>query len=392
MDATQIANGLTDRFFDRFLSGLTQRGNLAFSFTIHDRNGSQQIIGNFEPIFDLYIKTEAGRKALLSLNQLTITEAYMNGDIEAEGDIIQAMSLGDLMSDFNPVLKFWHWFQPLLFGREKCNPQWIAKHYDSENIQLIAIDTQYHVYTPGIYESDDESLEIGAERKLEFAVQSLNIKPNDRVLEVGSGWGGFLRYAASRDAKVTGITLSQHQAQYVKKLIEENYLDAEVRYQDFFTFEPDCQYDAISMMGVIEDLSDYHLVMEKLPSLLKPGGRVYLDFAADNHTKGTHSFVTKYVWPGAFRHVDMPEFMAAVRKSPFEIVAIYNDRHNYYLWAKGIYERWMQRKAEAIEQSDERFWRLFRILAAGTANAMSKPTYSVTAYRIVLEYPADYRG
>ncbi|OAB61704.1 methyltransferase [Leptolyngbya valderiana BDU 20041] len=392
MDVTQIANGATDRFFDRFLSGLTQNQELPFSFTLHDRDGSSQIIGDSEPIFDLYIKTEAGRKALLSLNQLTITEAYMNGEIEAEGDIIQAMSLGDLMSDFNPLLKLWQRLQPMFFGREKCNPQWIAKHYDSENIQLIALDTNYHVYTPGIYESEEDSLEVGAERKLEFAFESLNLKAGDRLLEVGSGWGGFLRYSASRGVHVTGITLSRHQAQFVENLIEEHQLNAEVRYQDFFTFKPDRKYDAISMMGVIEDLSDYESVMQKLPELLNPGGRVYLDFAADNHTNGTHSFVTKYVWPGAFRHVDMPEFVAAVRKSPFEIAGLYNDRRNYYLWAKGGYERWMQRKAEAIAQSDERFWRLFRILCAGTANAMSKPSYSVTAYRVVLEYPTDYRG
>lgn len=383
---------IENQFVSNFISSLSKRGKLPISFVIHLEDGSLTTIGEEKPILDIYIKNTAGRKAFMSLDQLLIVEAYIKGDIDFEGDLIKAMSFQKLLSDQHILLKIGRRLKPILLGREKCNPDWISKHYDSHNIQLFAMDTDYNTYTPGIYEKDEDSLEVGAERKLDFAFQSLNLKPNDSVLDIGSGWGGFVRFAARRNIPVTGITLSNHQKQYVEDLIEKNNFDAEVKYQDFFSFQPSHKYDGIVMMGVIEDLSDYPRVMERLLNYLKPGGRVYLDFASHKKSFGTHSFITKYIWPGTFRMVYMPEFIDAVKESPFEIQAIYNDRRNYYLWAKGMYERWIEKKADIIDKSNEQIWRTFRILFAATAGTMNKSSYDSTAYRVVLELPEDHQS
>ncbi|NEP50894.1 MAG: methyltransferase domain-containing protein [Moorea sp. SIO3C2] len=381
-----------NQFVSNFVSSLSKRGKLPISFVLHWEDGSSTTMGEEKPILDVYIKNPAGRKALMSLDELVIVEAYINGDIDLQGDLIKAMSFQELLSDQHILLKIGRRLKPILLGREKCNPDWISKHYDSNNIQLFAMDTDYNTYTPGIYEKDEDSLEVGAERKLDFAFQSLNLKPNDSVLDIGSGWGGFLRFAARRNIRVTGITLSKHQKQYVEDLIEKNNFDAEVKYQDFFSFQPSQKYDGIVMMGVIEDLSDYPRVMERLLNYLKPGGRVYLDFASEKESFVTRSFITKYIWPGTFRMVYMPEFIDAVRESPFEIQGIYNDRRNYYLWAKGMYERWMEKKADLIEKSNEQIWRTFQILFAGTAGTMVQSSYHSTAYRVVLELPEDHKS
>ena len=116
-----------------------------------------------------------------------------------------------MLEDNNWWIRIWRHLQPLLMGREKLNPQWIAKHYDSGNIQLFAADQDYNTYTPGIYTHDGDTLEAGAERKLEFAFNNLELKTNDRLLEIGCGWGGMMRYCARRGVIVTGITLSKNQ-------------------------------------------------------------------------------------------------------------------------------------------------------------------------------------
>ena len=368
---------------------VVQHSQLSHCFTIH-ANCTIIPVGQGKPLFDVFIKNRNGLKAVISLDELAISEAYMLGDIDIEGDLIEAIQLKPNLTDRNIGIKLWRKLQPLLLGRTKCNPQWIAKHYDSANIQLFCTDHDYDTYTPGNYSHDDESMESGARRKLDLAFQSLNLKINDRVLDIGCGWGGFLRYAAREKVDVTGITLSNEQKKYVEQLIEREKFKADVLYQDFFTFSPNAKYDAAVAMGVIEDLSDYRRVMRHLLTLIKPGGRVYFDFAATKERFGTSTFITKYIWPGTFRMVYMPEFIDAVSKSPFEIISIENDRRNYHLWAKKLYERWIQHKEEILSQSDEVLWRKFLLLFAGTSGIMKNPDYETTAYRVVLELPADH--
>lgn len=383
MNLKSLLNNLASNFVSKY-------GSLPFSFQVRMPDGTNIPVGEEEPAFKIHIGNQTGLNAIQSLNQLKIAEAYIEGNIDVEGDLIKTLMFQDLISDQNIWIKTWRHVRPLLVGRKKCNPTWIAKHYDSNNIQLLAADTDYNTYTPGNYETDEDSLEVGAERKLKFAYDSLNLKPNDSVLDVGCGWGGFLRYAARRNVRVTGITLSNHQKQYTENLIKENNFDAQVLYQDCFSFQAPQKYDGIVIMGVMEDLSDYPRVMKLISSWIKPGGRVYFDFTSAKENFATSSFITKYVWPGKFRMIFMPEFIDAVRNSPFEIMNIYNDRRNYHLWSKKVNERWEEKKAEIVEQSSEQLWRMFRILFAGTASIMDRPSHIATAYRVVLEYPIDF--
>lgn len=376
--------------FLRKIEGLSARADqLPCSVALHTTDGATVVFGKDVPAVDVFVHNKNGMRALASLNQLAIIEAYMRQDIDIEGDLIRAMSFSELLNDKNFWIKTWRWLKPMLIGRVRCNPAWIQKHYDSNNIQLISSDREYNTYTPGIYDDDRDTLEEGAARKLGFAFESLNLKARDRVLDIGCGWGGFFRYSARRNIMVTGITLSKDQLKFVRERIGEEGIDGEVLYQDFFTYEPSERFDGISMMGVIEDLSDYARVMNRLPCLLKPGGRVYLDFAAATEPDSTASYITKYVWPGTFRMVYMPELLLAIVRSPFEIVGLYNDRLNYHLWAKKELARWIEQKSKVKEIAGETTWRLFTILFAATASIMDRPSHRHSAYRMVLELPAD---
>ena len=362
-------------------------GTVDFSLVLP--SGRQVDLGSGPPVFTIVARTAAGLQALASFDGLTIAHAYLDRHLDLEGDVIAALSQQERLRDFHPWLELWRRLHPILVGRHRTNPQWISLHYDAGNAHLHAADRDYHTYTPGIYQDRADTLEVGAERKLAAAFEVLRVGPGQTLLDVGCGWGGMSRYSARRGVKVTAITLSRRQKEHVETLVSKEKLPVDVRYQDFFTFTPDQRFDAISMMGVIEDLSDYRSVMRRLDRWLKPGGRVYLDFAAERRRFGTHSFVTKYIWPGTFRMVFMPEFVEAVRESPFEIVRIDNDRANYHLWCRALTERWTQQRARIVAQHGEVLWRKFLLLYAGVAALMNRGSYSATAYRVVLELPSD---
>jgi cyclopropane-fatty-acyl-phospholipid synthase len=356
-----------------------------FPLAIRLPDGRIESFGPGEPLLEVELANEEGLAALCSLKELELVEAYMRGDLDFHGDLIAGMDLRKVLSDVQLLVRAWTLVQPALLGRRRLNPEWIAKHYDSENMQLFAIDETWNVYTPGVYLSEDDSLEEGAERKLEYAFASLGLGPGDSLLDVGCGWGGFVRYCAQREVAATGISLSSHQLEFARERLACEGLDATLLYQDFFSYEPRSRFDAISLMGSIEDLADYGEVMRRLTAWLRPGGRVYLDFASVDRRFGVASFVTKYIWPGAFRMVYLPAFTRALAKHRFDIVEMHNDRRNYYLWVRGGYPRWMRRKEEIVDAAGEETWRMMRILMASTAHLMSERSERATAYRVVLQ-------
>jgi cyclopropane-fatty-acyl-phospholipid synthase len=391
MIAEQTTEGIAELVasFGRLLAG----GQVALpAFQIVPLGGAPLTVGHGPPAFTVRERTAGALNVLAALDGLEVAEAYLAGKLDIDGDLVAATRYQEVLGDRHHWIRLWRRLLPLLVGRERVNPSWIALHYDAANAQLFAADRDYNTYTPGVYRSEDDSLEAGAERKLAQAFEHLGLRPGEHLLEVGSGWGGMLRYAARRGVRVTGITLSRDQKSHVDAIIAREKLDAEVLYQDFFTFAPGRRYDAISMMGVIEDLSDYRRTLRGLERLVHRGRRVYLDFAGERRRFGTHSYVTKHVWPGTFRMVYLPEFVDAVRESPFELHWLENDRRNYHLWCQALTRRWVENRAAVEAQHGTRVWRTFALLFAGVAAIMDRRSHSATAYRVVLELPADSDG
>jgi cyclopropane-fatty-acyl-phospholipid synthase len=125
-------------------------------------------------------------------------------------------------------------------------------------------------------------------------------------------------------------------------------------------------------------------VLRRLERWLAPGGRVYMDFASRDRPWGIATFVTRHVWPGAFRLVYLPSFTRALARSHFDVVELHNDRRNYHLWALKGLQRWTERREQVIADAGERTWRLTRVLMAGTAHVMSERSIWATAYRLTL--------
>jgi cyclopropane-fatty-acyl-phospholipid synthase len=355
-----------------------------FTFELRDPWHRAVRVGAGDPEVVVTARTPAGLTALRRLRELAVIEAYLAGDIDIAGDLVRAMELRPMLRSDALTLRLWSVLKPAFRGRISTNPRTVATHYDSGNIQLLAIDDEFALYTPGVYVSDDESLELAARRKLENVYDGLGLAPGASVLDIGCGWGGWLRFCAERGVDVTGISLSRHQLQHARRELESRRVPGTVLYADFFSFAPDRRFDAISMMGVLEELSDYRLVLRRISEWLRPGGYVYLDFAAVAHRFQVSTFIAKYVWPGAFRMVHFPQVISAIDGSPLELVSVDEDRRNYYVWTRKVHDRWVERRDEAVAATDERTYRLMSLLGASTCFIMGPRSARATAYRVLL--------
>ena len=107
---------------------------------------------------------------------------------------------------------------------------------------------------------------------------------------------------------------------------------------------------------------------------------------------GTSTFVTKYIWPGTFRMTYMPELMAALDRSPIQLVGCGRTAATTTSGPSTATSAGTRTRTEIVRRSSQETWRLFNLLYAGTAGVMNDPFWQVTAYRMVLELPADLRA
>ncbi|HEX6202582.1 MAG TPA: class I SAM-dependent methyltransferase, partial [Thermoanaerobaculia bacterium] len=295
-----------------------------------------------EPAFTVAAVGEPGLAALAALDELAVAEAYMDGELDIEGDMLAALEARPILGDRHALAYLWSTYvQPFLFGQTGRDKKWIASHYDVDpEFFLLWLDGRLRGYSHGFFERDDESLEDGMERKFRYAFDACGIRPGQRVLDIGGGWGSFLEFAGGQGVHVTSITISAESERTMNELIARRGLPhCRVVREHFLEFRPGHRFDAIVNLGVTEHLPDYRRTLAQYERLLEPGRRVYLD-AYSGARHGMPSFISKWIFEGNTSPLALPLYLAEVARTPFEVVLVRNDRHNYFLtckkWAENL--------------------------------------------------------
>jgi len=354
-------------------------------FSVKVWNGNSYFFGKGEPGFTISINDRSGLSAASQLDELKICEAYMTGSIDFEGEMIQILTLRESLKDTHPLFYLWRRLVPLIIGDVATNRQAISTHYEFDNDFYLTFMDSSRCYSHALFKSDDEPLETAQRRKLDFALSACNLKPGDRVLDVGGGWGTFTEHAGLKGIQVTSLTLAKNSEKYLTELIQRKNLPCSVLFQDFLNYRSDTLYDAIVILGVIEHLPDYATVMNQFHHLLKPGGRVYLDASAYRKKYDHPSFVAKYIFPGGHSSLCLHDFLREVAHSEMDLIAVYNDRHSYYLTSKIWAETLEANRDEIIKKWGDMLYRRFRLYLWGVAYSFQKK--DIDAYRVVLERP-----
>src|SRR5436305_729018 len=141
--------------------------------------GERAIGDGGEPAFTVRIVTDKGLAAMSAFDKLRVAEAYMDGDLDIEGDLLTALKTRPVLGDPHPLkYLFSTYVEPLLFGQVGRDKKWIKSHYDVDpEFFLLWLDGRLRAYSHGFFAGDDEALEDGMDRQFRYAFDACGIKP-----------------------------------------------------------------------------------------------------------------------------------------------------------------------------------------------------------------------
>jgi cyclopropane-fatty-acyl-phospholipid synthase len=277
---------------------------------------------------------------------------------------------------------------PLVLGQRRSDAKWVPRHYDFGNEFYWAfLDKRYGLYSQALYTSESESLEQAVVNKLEYIADICRLQPGAHVLDVGAGWGAFEKFIVPRGVHSTMLTLSHEQYEFLSESFVTQQMPARLRVirENIFAYDAAEQYDAIVILGVMEHLPDYRRLCKRLSRLLKPGGRVYMDFVACRQKYSVSSFTYRHVFPGNHTPVFLPGLLEAANASELEPIVLHNDRHSYHLtlqaWARNLEAAHDVVLALVGEQT----YRLFRLYLWGSAHQLRQSDGWLESYRVVFQ-------
>jgi cyclopropane-fatty-acyl-phospholipid synthase len=316
-----------------------------------------RVSGDGVPAATIRLNTSRAMRALILRDQMRMFEAFMDQEIDIEplpgqdaaaAFLAVARALDEHWKDFRLLSSAIHssrffWQQRTAARRAK-----LAVHYSvPKEFWLAFMTNDYPIYSHYLFEEHEgwQAWEAACERKLAFAMHVCRMKPGDRVLNIGEGWGGMMTYAGRRGMRYTGLTLNDesYKACLAKREKENLSATCDIVLIDFYRYQPAEQFDAITNMGVTEHLTDYDGLLAQYARLLRPGGHVYSDFVGTYRDVPFRSFIQKHVYPGAAA-VYLPKLLEAVaRNGQLDVVETHDDRLSYdktcEAWARNLEHR-----------------------------------------------------
>ncbi|MDQ2668583.1 MAG: cyclopropane-fatty-acyl-phospholipid synthase family protein [Gemmatimonadota bacterium] len=361
------------------------------------------------PRFTLVLRRAGAlRRMFLPPSEMALGEAYLRDDFDIEGDIGAAVGLGDVLAARLPSPRTTARLIARLralpthdtpfvdrearrFGRmhsRQRDAAAVRSHYDVGNdFFALWLDARM-VYSCGYFATGAEDLDTAQVAKLEHICRKLRLKPGERLLDIGCGWGGLVHYAAERyGVEATGITLSEPQAAFARARIAAAGLGAQCRVEvrDYRDLPQGEAYDKVVSVGMFE-----HVGRATLPTyfdqafrLTKPGGLFLNHGIVDLPGKPQGiarraartlwqpaSFIERYVFPDS-ELIAPWETVRYAENAGFETRDVESLREHYARTLRHWVRRLEAHHAEAVRATNEQTYRVWRIYMAGCARAFA---------------------
>ncbi|HYH21192.1 MAG TPA: cyclopropane-fatty-acyl-phospholipid synthase family protein [Azospirillum sp.] len=355
----------------RFLEPAIVTGALA----IIDGSGNTHRFGRGEPRVTLHFHDKAVQRELLLKPRIAFGEAYMDGRISVEGGSIYD-ALVALCQDADVVGPFGHLrdaFGKAVRAVQQRNPMHraqrnVAHHYDlSRQLYELFLDHDLQ-YSCAYFARPGMSLEEAQEAKKRHIAAKLLLKPGQRVLDIGCGWGGMALYLARAcGVEVTGITLSREQLAVARERAERAGLANRVRFElrDYRAMTG--RFDRIVSVGMFEHVGVPHYAeyFGKVHELLADDGVALLHSIGRSDGPGsTNGWIRKYIFPGGYSPA-LSEVLPRIEAARLWATDIEILRLHYAETLRHWRQRFTARRDEARRLYDERFCRMWEFYLAG---------------------------
>ena len=333
--------------------------------------------GQVGPTADIQINSWKLVPRLLLSGDMGLAESFLSGEWETS-NLTQLILLGDIneraLGNAVTPSKFINLIEKLRHQRrdnsKRGSRRNIAAHYDLGNEFYSHWLDNSMSYSSALFTDFGEELEVGQNRKYQRLAKALKLKEGDQVLEIGCGWGGFAEIAAKEyKCNVVGITLSNEQAKFAQRRMQENQLSnlVDIRIEDYRDVQG--SFDKIVSIEMFEAVGEEHWrnYFETIKTRLKPGGLAGIQsITIANEFFETYKrrpdFIQKYIFPGGILPSE-DKLNNAVNSAGLKILDDYYFGKSYAetlrRWQSTFEQKWDDIKNLGFDEKFQKMWRYY---------------------------------
>lgn len=328
---------------------------------------------------------------LLRGDHFRLAEAYLEGEIDFEGDTAEIIKVTDqLTMDAGPVANLALWLRLVFRNRTRYDKESISFHYDRPVEFFLPWLDRWRCYSHGLYASPDDTVNEAIARKMQYAIEALGLESGMDVLDMGGGWGCFVEYAGLQGIQIHAITISEEQHRFVQGLIHEKGLPCTVELVNFREYRPRIPFDGAVFMGTFEHFPEYDRAARFLRDHLKPRARIWADFCAQRVDFSSGRFMKKYIWPGPTGYVNPYRLARALIREGFNIHELRDDTLSYAYTVRDWVDAFQANEKELSERFGMPPVRAFHLFLLGSCHFLGENR--TQAYHLVAgQEPAPLR-